>query len=88
MSQAEHVRRISLLLLELTALEASKATVDEERRHLLAAASKQQQQQVLDDFQLASLTGLRPVRVRKMTRGVLPQQRSNVPAHPTGISSP
>jgi hypothetical protein len=61
MSQAEHVRRISLLLLELTALEASKATVDEERRHLLAAASKQQQQ-VLDDFQLASLTGLRPVR--------------------------
>jgi hypothetical protein len=62
MSQAEHVRRISLFLLELTALEASNATVDEERRHLLAAASKQQQQQVLDDFQLASLTGLRPVR--------------------------
>lgn len=66
-SQAVHFRLISQLIHELTALEESKATVEEERRHLLAAASKQQ---VLDDFELASLTGLRPEHIRKLTRGV------------------
>ncbi|MGO4189390.1 hypothetical protein [Pseudarthrobacter sp. TAF60_1] len=84
-SPTEHLRLISLLLLELTALEASKATVEEERRHLLASASRQQ---VLDDFELASLTGLRPEHIRKMTRGIPPKQPSKVPGRRTGISSP
>jgi hypothetical protein len=84
-SPADHLRLISQLLRELTALEESKATVEEERRCLLAEASKQR---ILDDFELASLTGLRPEHIRKMTRGVAPQPRITVPGHRLGISSP
>jgi hypothetical protein len=67
----EQLRSVARLLGELKALEESKAAVQEERRHLLAEASKQR---LLDDFELASLTGLRPEHIRKMTRGVAPAQ--------------
>lgn len=70
---AEHLRLISHMLHELTALEESRANVEEERRQLLAAASKQR---LLDDFELASLTGLRPEHIRKITRGVTPRPRT------------
>ena len=69
----EHLKVIARLLRELTALERSKAEAEEERLNLLGKASKQQ---ILDDFELASLTGLRPEHIRKMTRGsVSPRQR-------------
>jgi transposase len=85
LSPAEHLRLISQLLHELTALEESKAAVEEERRRLLAEASKQR---ILDDFELASLTGLRPEHIRKMTRGVPPGSRRTVPALRPAVSSP
>jgi transposase-like protein len=84
LSPAEHLRLISRLLRELTALEESKVTVEEERRHLLAEASKQG---ILDDFELASLTGLRPEHIRKITRGVPPRPRRTVPARRPAVSS-
>ncbi len=82
---SEHLRLISQVLHERTALEESKAAVEEERRHLLAAASRQG---FLDDFELASLTGLRPEHIRKMTRGVPSGYRRKAPALRPGISSP
>lgn len=78
LATAEHLRVISRLLRELTALEDSKAAVEMERLHLLAEASKQQ---ILDEFQLASLTGLRPEQIKKMTRGVATQPRRNFADH-------
>jgi transposase len=81
LSPAEHLRLISRLLHELTALEESKAAVEEERRHLLASASKQR---IMDDFELASLTGLRPEHIRKMTRGVAPRPRTVPALRPEG----
>jgi hypothetical protein len=70
LARSEHLRAISRLLRELTALEDSKAAVEKERLHLLAEASKQQ---ILDEFELASLTGLRPEQIKKMTRGIAAQ---------------
>lgn len=67
MPAAEHLRVIARVLQELTDLEKSRASVEEERLQLLARATRLQ---VLDDFELASLTGLRPEHIRKMTRGV------------------
>ena len=78
LAAAEHLRAISHLLRELTALEDSKAAVEVERLHLLAEASKRQ---ILDEFQLASLTGLRPEQIKKMTRGVAAQPRRNFADH-------
>ncbi|GEM_PF-1162292 len=78
MATAAHLRAISQLLRELTTLEESKAAVEVERLHLLAEASKQQ---ILDEFELASLTGLRPEQIKKMTRGVPAQPRRNFAAH-------
>lgn len=78
LAAAGHLRAISHLLRELTALEDSKAAVEVERLHLLAEASRQQ---ILDEFQLASLTGLRPEQIKKMTRGVAAQPRWNFADH-------
>ena len=78
LAAACHLRVISHLLRELTALEDSKAAVEVERLHLLAEASRQQ---ILDEFQLASLTGLRPEQIKKMTRGVAAQPRRNFADH-------
>ncbi|MCU1518282.1 MAG: hypothetical protein JWQ75_3003 [Pseudarthrobacter sp.] len=64
---AEHLRVISRVLRELADLAESRASVEEERLQLLARATRLQ---VLDNFELASLTGLRPEQIRKMTRGV------------------
>lgn len=75
MATAEHLGSISQLLRELTTLEESKAAVEVERLHLLAEASKQQ---LLDEFELASLTGLRPEQIKKMTRGVTARPRRNL----------
>ncbi|WP_104060134.1 hypothetical protein [Arthrobacter sp. 4R501] len=78
LAAAEHLSAISHLLRKLTALEDSKAAVVTERLHLLAEASKRQ---ILDEFQLASLTGLRPEQIKKMTRGVAAQPRRNFTDH-------
>ncbi|QDG65483.1 hypothetical protein NIBR502772_03965 [Pseudarthrobacter sp. NIBRBAC000502772] len=78
LAAAEHLSAISHLLRELTALGDSKAAVETERLHLLAEVSKQQ---ILDEFQLASLTGLRPEQIKKMTRGVAAQPRRNYVDH-------
>ena len=67
MPAVEHLRVIARVLQELTDLEESRASVEEERLQLLASATRLR---VLDDFELASLTGLRPEHIRKMTRGV------------------
>jgi hypothetical protein len=75
---AEHLRAISQLLQELTTLEVSKAAVETERLQLLAEASKQK---ILDEFELASLTGLRPEQIKKMTRGVAAQPQGNLADH-------
>ncbi|MCO4263963.1 hypothetical protein NG697_13695 [Pseudarthrobacter sp. MDT3-26] len=78
LAAAEHLSAITRLLRELTALEDSKAAVEMERLHLLAEASRQQ---ILDEFELASLTGLRPEQIKKMTRGVAAQPRRNFADH-------
>ncbi|KRE71189.1 hypothetical protein ASG77_13795 [Arthrobacter sp. Soil762] len=78
LAAAEHLGAITRLLRELTALEDSKAAVEVERLHLLAEASRQQ---ILDEFELASLTGLRPEQIKKMTRGVAAQPRRNFADH-------
>jgi hypothetical protein len=75
---AEHLRAISRLLQELATVEASKAAVETARLQLLAEASKQK---ILDEFELASLTGLRPEQIRKMTRGVAAQPQGNFADH-------
>ena len=78
LSAADHLRAISHMLRELTALEDSKAAVEMERLHLLSEAGKQQ---LLDEFELASLTGLRPEQIKKMTRGVAAQPPRNFGGH-------
>jgi hypothetical protein len=75
---AAHLRAVAQLLRELTTLEDSKAAIEMERLQLLAVAGKQQ---ILDEFELASLTGLRPEQIRKMTRGVAAQPRRNFADH-------
>lgn len=75
---AEHLRAISRLLQELATVEASKAAVEAERLQLLAEASKQK---ILDEFELASLTGLRPEQIKKMTRGAAAQPQGNFADH-------
>jgi hypothetical protein len=75
---AEHLRAISQLLRELATVEDSKAALETERLQLLAEASKQK---ILDEFELASLTGLRPEQIKKMTRGVAAQPPGNLADH-------
>ncbi|ACL38458.1 conserved hypothetical protein [Pseudarthrobacter chlorophenolicus A6] len=63
----EQLRSISRLADEVTAVEAARAAVERHRVQVLAAARKQR---LLDDYQLASASGLKHDEIRKMTRGV------------------
>ncbi|WP_205754695.1 hypothetical protein [Pseudarthrobacter sp. NamE2] len=74
-SRQEHLEIICALSTELAALERSKAAVEAKQLKLLAAARRKR---LLDDYELAALTGLNPENIRKMTWGV--EARSALPA--------
>ncbi|MGN7251832.1 hypothetical protein [Arthrobacter sp. SAFR-014] len=66
----EHLASIRQLKSELAELEESKAALEERRLNLLAAARRRG---VLDDYELAALSGLQRETIRKMTWGVQPE---------------
>lgn len=67
LSRAEHLRRLAALAAELAAAEKARGAVEQSRAHQLAKARKLR---LLDDYQLASATGLKPEEIRKLTRGL------------------
>lgn len=68
---AEHrLSVIADLKSELAELEDSKAALEERRVNLLAAARRLG---VMDDFELAALSGLQSDAIRKMTWGLQPE---------------
>lgn len=62
----EHLLTISAVQAEIAALEQSRAEMEQTRLKHLAAAHHRR---IIDHFELASLTGLTPDHIRKMTRG-------------------
>ncbi|MFJ5700261.1 hypothetical protein [Arthrobacter sp. NPDC093139] len=75
LSPQEHLKILSSLTAELTSLEQAKAVVEGKQLKLLAAARRKR---LLDDYELAALSGLNPENIRKMTWGV--EARSALPA--------
>lgn len=63
----EHLAAVAILGVELAALKQSKSSVEADQLLLLA---KTRNQHLLDDFELALLTGLRHENIRKMTWGM------------------
>jgi hypothetical protein len=74
-SRQEHLEILSALSAELATLERSKAAVEGKQLRLLAAARRKR---LLDDYELAAVSGLNPENIRKMTWGV--EARSALPA--------
>lgn len=74
-SRQEHLEILSALSTELAALERTKAAVEAKQLKLLAAARRKR---LLDDYELAALSGLNPENIRKMTWGV--DSRTTLPA--------
>jgi len=66
----QHLAAIRQLKEELAELEQSKSALEDRRLHLLAAARRRG---VLDDYELAALSGLQRETIRKMTWGVQPE---------------
>lgn len=66
----QHLAVIGQLKSELAALEQTKAALEEKRLKLLAAARRLG---VLDDYELAALSGLQRETIRKMTWGLQPE---------------
>ncbi|MFP3461139.1 hypothetical protein R5O87_09850 [Arthrobacter globiformis] len=66
----QHLAAIRRLKSELAELEESKAALEDRRLNLLAAARRRG---VLDDYELAALSGLQRETIRKMTWGVQPE---------------
>ncbi|WP_284980442.1 hypothetical protein [Arthrobacter sp. fls2-241-R2A-200] len=66
-SRSGHLHLIAGLASERAAAEGARTAVEEERRQVLALARKSG---LLDDYQLAGASGLKPDEIRKMTRGV------------------
>ena len=69
MPAEQHLASIRQLKSELAELEESKIALEDRRLNLLAAARRRG---VLDDYELAALSGLQPETIRKMTWGVQP----------------
>lgn len=69
-TQREHLQAIRKLRRELQAIEKARDMLEEKRLHVIAAARKTQ---LIDDYELASLTGLNPAYLGKMTWGVCPK---------------
>ncbi|MEN8584129.1 hypothetical protein ABFP37_15650 [Burkholderia sp. RS01] len=65
----QHLAAIGRLKSELAALEQTKAALEGKRLNLLAAARRLG---VLDDYELAALSGLQRETIRKMTWGFQP----------------
>ncbi|MCT9623621.1 hypothetical protein QE394_001496 [Arthrobacter sp. SORGH_AS 212] len=63
----DQLRTIAGIADEVSAVEAARAAVERHRVQVLADARKQR---LLDDYQLASVSGLKHDEIRKMTRGV------------------
>ncbi|MFE4544299.1 hypothetical protein [Arthrobacter sp. NPDC056727] len=68
--EAEHLAVISRLKSELAELEESRTMLEDCRLNLLAAARRRG---VLDDYELAALSGLQRETIRKMTWGIQPE---------------
>lgn len=66
----EHIEEILGLRGELQAIEKARSAIEEQRLQAVAAARKNQ---LMDDYELASLTGLNPVHLGKMTWGMRPK---------------
>lgn len=66
---AVHLQSISSIEKELAALRQSKAAVEAARLNLMATTRRRH---VMDDYELALLTGLRPDHIRRMTWGMGP----------------
>lgn len=66
-SPEETLRCIAAAAEELAEAESARSTIEQKRTHVLAAARKLR---LLDDYQLASASGLKHDEIRKMTRGV------------------
>lgn len=71
LSAHEHLKPISMLRSELAALEESKERIARERLKLLAEARRKG---LMDDYELASLSGLNHEHLPRMTRGVEKQR--------------
>jgi hypothetical protein len=69
MPAEQHLASIRQLKSELAELEESKIALEDRRLNLLAAARRRG---VLDDYELAALSGLQRETIRKMTWGVQP----------------
>ncbi|WP_087872394.1 hypothetical protein [Arthrobacter globiformis] len=66
----EHLALIRQLKSELAELEESKTALEDRRLNLLATARRRG---VLDDYELAALSGLQRETIRKMTWGIQPE---------------
>lgn len=66
-SRQNRLEQLREMAAELVVAEAERTTLENERRSLVVAAHRHSE---LDVFELASLTGLTPEYVRRMTRGV------------------
>jgi len=72
-STEEHLRSIAAVAEELAEAETARTTIEQKRTQVLATARKLR---LLDDYQLASASGLKHDEIRKMTRGVGSQPAS------------
>ncbi|AXJ10092.1 hypothetical protein CFN17_10995 [Arthrobacter sp. PM3] len=63
----EHLRAITVLSAELAAVEDSRSAIEQKRLKLLASARRRH---LLDDYELASASGVKHEHNRTMTRGV------------------
>jgi hypothetical protein len=66
----EHLAAIRRLKAELSELEESRAALEDRRLNLLVAARRRG---VLDDYELAALSGLQRETIKKMTWGIQPE---------------
>lgn len=66
-STEEHLRSMAAVAEELAEAETARTTIEQKRTQVLATARKLR---LLDDYQLASASGLKHDEIRKMTRGV------------------
>jgi hypothetical protein len=69
-SEKEHLTRIACLRAELAAIGTAKEEIEEKRLRTIAQARRNG---IMDDYELASLSGLNPAYIGKMTWGVLAQ---------------
>lgn len=67
----DHLRKITELRAEYAAIEKARSAVEKKRLQVIAAARKDQ---LMDDYELASLTGLNPAYLGKMAWGVSPKR--------------